>query len=107
MGMNSNVASTDNYYYQKYPCKDGFECDAGSIDDEGTRPCPIDHYCVAGVKTACPSGTYSKVTGLVSSSECIVCEPGYYCTGDSTTRTQCPAGSFCGIAGGFTVDPAT
>ncbi|KAH3750585.1 hypothetical protein DPMN_185112 [Dreissena polymorpha] len=28
----------------------------------------------------CPAGTYSNITGAVDTSECTICDPGYYCS---------------------------
>ena len=75
--------------------------------NESTRTtqleCPPGHYCVNGIKTECPKGTYGTSTGL-STSECDgLCDPGHYCNSASDSQRQykcggsavfCPAGSF-------------
>ena len=81
--------------HTSYPCKDGFLCDAGSQTEEGSQPCPIDSFCTAGAATTCPAGTYSLVTGLVSTDECIECAPGKYCPDNSNGITDCPTGYYC------------
>lgn len=59
--------------------------------------CPAGSYCIAGVQTSCPAGTYSKTVGRTSLTDCITCPAGYFClvgTTDYTTNI-CPAGYFC------------
>lgn len=85
----------------KYPCKDGYICAAGtggnpgSSSASGSDLCPIDKFCVAGTATTCPDATYSTVGGITSTDECVICSPGYYCPNHSVGITACPAGSFC------------
>ncbi|ESO92000.1 hypothetical protein LOTGIDRAFT_73113, partial [Lottia gigantea] len=43
----------------------------------------------------CPNGTYSNQTGLVKSSDCSQCLPGYYCNGFASAKTLCPEGFYC------------
>ena len=69
-----NLLTNDDYI-----CKDGFVCDAGSSEEEGTSVCPEDSYCQAGEILKCPMGTYSLITGLVDKAECIECAPGKVC----------------------------
>ena len=92
--------------YTKYICKDGYLCDKGSQTEEGSRPCPQDSYCKAGVKTTCPAGTYSLNFGLVDESECIECPPGSYCPNNSIGIKDCPEGFYCPLAGKLTSDPS-
>jgi hypothetical protein len=45
--------------------------------------CPKGYYCGKGtaVPVACPAGYYSESIGVRSSSECLTCMKGYYCSG--------------------------
>ena len=60
-------------------CLDGYICTLKSTTAAGTSLCPKNSYCMAGVKYTCPDGTYSKVEGAASSTECAKCPPGKYC----------------------------
>ncbi|KAH8097197.1 hypothetical protein JL720_79 [Aureococcus anophagefferens] len=64
--------------------------------------CEPGHYCVLGVKTPCPPGSYGASSGLADVACDGPCAPGYYCERGSATPTQnacgspavyCPAGS--------------
>ena len=64
--------------------------------------CPVGHYCVGGIRTACPGGTYGNVTGLASKACSGPCTAGYYCGAQSESSTAdacgwvgvyCPLGS--------------
>lgn len=48
-----------------YTCQNGYMCDVGSDTSTGTDSCDDDNYCVGGVSTLCPAGTYSVAGGLV------------------------------------------
>ena len=98
------------------PCMEGYYCPLGAINSTDTL-CPPSYYCVHGSSSPspCPVGTYSSLSGLVSTSECSqcpagqycetpgstnptgMCEAGYYCPEGSYSRfdTICPAGFFC------------
>ena len=52
--------------------------------------CPKGYYCVAGLKTLCPKGTYGSTTGLASSSCTGQCREGYHCPTGSISGTQEP-----------------
>lgn len=67
---------------KKYKCKDGYICNEGSSSETGSTLCPVDHWCVEGVATPCALGSYSRVEGLVSQDECILCPPGMVCPND-------------------------
>ena len=83
------------------PCPAGYFCPVGSTDYL-SNVCEAGYFCpegsTNGQATACPTGTYSTVTGLKSSSECVVCPVGYYCAPDAVTGvwqvTACPAGTY-------------
>lgn len=65
------------------------------------KDCPAGFYCPEGTQTAgenpCPIGTYSNSTSLENITQCIQCDPGYYCeTANILEPTgQCFAGFYC------------
>lgn len=80
--------------------------------------CPKGQYCQEGIPHDCSPGRYTDVEGTIDSLCKDVCEPGYYCTGGSSSARQfecgsptlyCPRGSFepkpvhngfyCGLTG--------
>lgn len=86
------------------PCDAGFYCRERaytSAPPEGLTggACPAGGYCPArsAVATACPVGRYSKSVGAKSASDCIPCDPGFYCAGSSSTEAsrECSAGYYC------------
>jgi hypothetical protein len=55
-----------------------------STDSKGvssTTPtiCPLGYYCINGVKTMCPGGTFGAVIGLSNASCSGVCPEGWFC----------------------------
>ena len=59
--------------------------------------CPKGSYCIAGVETLCPAGTYSKREGAKSDATCYPCPAGHFCeegTSDYSTNI-CAAGYYC------------
>lgn len=88
-------------------CEPGYACpDTGMV--AMTVPCSPGYYCLAGTTNsrqyACPAGTYSDATNLVSQSGCTQCPAGYTCGIATTTATlspcrasfYCPAGTSSG-----------
>ena len=61
--------------------------------------CPLGHYCPRGSATPadCPISTFMNTTGASSQSECMPCNPGYYCdtTGLEAPFLECNAGYYC------------
>jgi hypothetical protein len=61
--------------------------------------CEVGTYCVNGVKTPCPAGTFADVIG---SWECTACSAGKYSTAIGATSvstcSSCPAGTYSSIA---------
>ena len=61
--------------------------------------CPAGGFCPAGsaVGSACPAGYYSPSPGAKYATDCVPCDPGYFCAGSSSaTATQpCAAGYYC------------
>jgi hypothetical protein len=58
--------------------------------------CPVGFYCPdASQKIACPDGTYSSSTGLMSSTECLTCQAGYYCPSGTIDMLTCPLTFYC------------
>jgi hypothetical protein len=44
----------------------------------------------------CPAGTYNNKINLQAESECIACDPGYYCpAGTQDVTSKCTAGYVC------------
>lgn len=76
-------------YYTITP--DGLDGSEGSgrVD---TRICPLGHYCTAGVRHACPGGTYGSSTGLSEPACSGVCPVGYYCPVGSFRPFDYPCG---------------
>ena len=54
-------------------------------------PCPAGSYCVDGIETKCPEGTYSQG----NKSQCSTCPDNEYPTEDQSTCTTCPTGYYC------------
>jgi len=111
---------------------DSSKCTSTSIPlgyyiEEGTQKliqCPTGSYCVNGVRTTCPTGTYNKKKGMSDESSCLKCPKGSYCkTTTSVTACAkgtynnqigqsaesaclpCPAGTFCANTGTVTPSP--
>ena len=112
-------------------CANGYICLEGattptpnSPSDGGGYPCPIGHYCPAGVivEMPCKPGTYQDQTLQSSCKPCpagfycpyfametpsedfdagfeLECTEGYYCPQGSIYPTPCPAGTFNSPAG--------
>ncbi len=53
-------------------CDDGALCPVESLTSLGL-PCPMGFYCVAGLGTACPAGTYNDALGASSVAACQLC----------------------------------
>ena len=79
-------------------CSDGFLCPEGSIlPNNPDNYCPSNYYCIAGVKTSCPTTqyTYSGVLGADKASNCMDCVAGKMCPSGSTNQISCPEGYYC------------
>ncbi|XP_071958738.1 uncharacterized protein [Antedon mediterranea] len=93
---------TEGLVYPTGDCYAGFYCLRGAKDpnnpivDETSGPCPVGYYCPNGTSypLACLPGTYNPSIGQ---SECLECEPGYWCPENSTDYqdTPCPTGHYC------------
>ena len=61
--------------------------------------CPVGHYCPEGTPTPqpCDRGSYQPLEQRTSDSDCIDCEPGYYClyAGRPNVTDQCNEGYYC------------
>ena len=93
-------------------CPKGFFCPAGSVSFDSGQDCVAGYYCPAGTQYGtqypCPAGTYNPNANAFSSSQCIGCDPGYYCTGTARTAVntalKCAAGYYC-LGGAATSSP--
>ena len=45
----------------------------------------------------CPNGTYQSEIGKVADTDCVACDPGYYCltTGSANVTDLCDPGYYC------------
>ena len=85
-------------------CKAGHICFGGALipdpvyndDPTGNKTlitygdlCHAGFYCPAGtaVMIACPRGTYNPDIGKSALSDCLPCDPGYYCADTNLTAT--------------------
>ena len=58
--------------------------------------CPAGSYCPSpSIRNDCPGGTYSSSTGLVSSTQCLTCQTGYYCPPGTVDMLTCPLTFYC------------
>ena len=91
------------------PCPRGFFCLLGATTFIGNN-CPVGYFCTEGTSSAtqnpCPQGTYSNILNAFDSSQCISCDPGYYCpsTGQNAPFAKCNAGYYC-IRGAIVPNP--
>lgn len=91
-GTSSNAARTEDCY----PCRDGQDC--SSEGTCGVSPCPCGAYCVRGIKTLCPVGTFNPRVGSSSSLDCQPCPSKSVCLEEGRcTSSTCPCGHFCPI----------
>lgn len=60
------------------------------------RICPLGHYCVDGIKSMCPPGTFGASEGLYSEKCSGLCPAGHFCPQKSVngTRHRCPSGRY-------------
>ncbi|DAZ95639.1 TPA: hypothetical protein N0F65_002268 [Lagenidium giganteum] len=56
--------------------------------------CEPGFYCVQGVRTACPAGSFGNTSGLSTSSCSGLCPLGYYCPGGTNQPVPCPEGTY-------------
>ena len=82
-------------------CPAGYTWAAGATAFSAS-PWSIGKYCPAGssTETSCPTGTYNPYQKKTSSSDCINCDPGSYCSGTGLTAVSgtCTAGYYCTLA---------
>ena len=84
-----------NYNLGDNACLDGYLCPVKTMSMSQAQLCPENYYCVAGVQTACPAGTYGPSTGLASVTECVQCQPGSICTNFNNANILCTPGYYC------------
>lgn len=73
----------------------------------GFKVCELGFFCVAGVRTPCPSGSYGDALRLQNSSCSGYCSAGYYCSLGSVSRTSNPCGAsgvFCPLGSSVPID---
>ena len=85
-------------------CPKGYYCEIQE-NTPNRVACPAGYYCEVdenlnpntNIKTSCPIGTYSNVTGLYQESDCKLCIPGFYCDELNLLAPykQCEAGYYC------------
>ena len=88
-------------------CPAGYLCPAAGNTGVFTD-CPAGQYCPLGSSTGtnCLAGTYSPITNLKASTDCLACPPGSYCSGGgSTVSGSCGTGYYC-VGGAQTATPA-
>ena len=93
-------------------CPAGYYCPQGTSSLTGLN-CPTGYYCPVNTTSAnanpCPIGTYNPFLNANSLSQCILCDPGYYCsgTGLSAKTGQCNAGYYCTLGSPTNTPPST
>lgn len=90
----------DEMYEAVLNCNAGYYCISAATTPTPTDgvtgyKCPIYYYCEAGTTnpSSCDPGYYIPYVGASSSSDCIICTPGYYCQG--ADPVICPEGYYC------------
>ena len=86
-------------------CDLGYYCRASAVTNTPSGNatnfglCPAGHYCPAGTgdPIQCHPGTYNPSTGGSTTSDCLNCTQGNYCSqpGLSAVEGACPAGYYC------------
>lgn len=61
--------------------------------------CEIGHFCVQGVKSPCPLGTFGATMGLDSVLCSALCPTGHYCPLRTAVPIPCPAGRYGSTVG--------
>ena len=83
-----------------YSCPDPCYSSVGSYCDRlVVTTCPAGSYCNTTDMTspiACPDGQYTPAAGATSSSMCVPCEKGFFCSGGA--RQACGAGTYSAAA---------
>jgi len=90
--------------YQPTDVSDGYYSYGGNSPTTQTKQviCEKGHYCIAGEKFKCPSGSYGSSAGLADASCSGECAAGFYCPEASTSLHEmlcgdisqfCPLGS--------------
>ncbi|RUS80925.1 hypothetical protein EGW08_011306, partial [Elysia chlorotica] len=81
-----------------YYCSNASE-EASPVAKSYGDECPGGYFCPdhSYQPTACPQGTYQPYLRRVSNSDCLQCDPGFYCnsTGDTAVAGPCEEGFYC------------
>lgn len=79
------------------------QCPIGTYCLEGSSSpatCPSNYYCPdSKQKIPCPMGTYYNGLFAFSVSQCIKCEPGFFCSGNGAAALECDMGTFSANSG--------
>lgn len=89
-------------------CLSGYYCDGGATDST-QHDCPVGSYCLEGsaTPTVCPKGTISTTLNNKNVSDCSFCQPGKYCTEETSVTgvaNDCDPGFVC-VGGAYVPNP--
>jgi hypothetical protein len=94
-GFRCNRLGMTNYNLGDNACIDGYLCPAKTQTMKQSSLCTENSYCIAGVSTFCPAGTYGPTTGLAAPNECVQCQAGSICTNFNNANKLCTPGYYC------------
>ena len=71
------------------------------------KKCDVGHFCINGLRNACPPGRYAEKEGSFTEFCEGPCNDGYFCPAGSFSRTQYECGSPRGLAAAGATDPTS